>query len=134
MFKKISCQKNDAFKDTYRAVLLLGKRGKPFGDVDIIKESIIEVVGCIHPENISKYKELPFSRITITTRQHELASNLKQQLNSTIYFFLFFIFLNFYLYIYPPDSQESDGGAIHRVSNYPDLLPEMPRYCCPLVI
>ena len=40
----------------------------------------------------------------------------------------------FYLYIYPPDSQESDGGAIHRVSNYPDLLPEMPRYCCPLVI
>ena len=44
----------------------------------------------------------------------------------------FFFF--FYLYIYPPDSQESDGGAIHRVSNYPDLLPEMPRYCCPLVI
>ena len=48
--------------------------------------------------------------------------------NNSIYFFYF------YLYIYPPDSQESDGGAIHRVSNYPDLLPEMPRYCCPLVI
>ena len=31
----------------------------------------------------------------------------------------------FYLYIYPPDSKESDRGAIHRVSNYPDLLPEM---------
>ena len=30
--------------------------------------------------------------------------------------------------------QESDGGAIYRVSNYPDLLSEMPRYCCPLVI
>ena len=45
-----------------------------------------------------------------------------------------FIFFYFYFYIYPPDSQESDGGAIHRVSNYPDLLPEMPRYCCPLVI
>ena len=36
--------------------------------------------------------------------------------------------------IYPPDSQESDIGAIHKVSNCPDLLPEMPRYCCPLVI
>ena len=47
-----------------------------------------------------------------------------------IYFFLFYL----YHYIYPPDAQESDGGAIHRVSNYPDLLPEMPRYCCPLVI
>ena len=38
--------------------------------------------------------------------------------------FIFFYFY-FYLYIYPSDSQESDGGAIHRVSNYPDLLPEM---------
>ena len=44
-----------------------------------------------------------------------------------------FIFY-FYLYIYPPDSQDSDGGAIRRVSNYPDLLPEIPRYYCPLVI
>ena len=45
-----------------------------------------------------------------------------------------FFFIFFYLYIYPSDSQESDEGAIHRVSNYPDLLPEIPRYCCPLVI
>ena len=47
---------------------------------------------------------------------------------------ILFYFLNFYLYIYPPDLQESDGGTIHRVSNYPKLLPDMPRYCCPLVI
>ena len=47
---------------------------------------------------------------------------------------LYFVFFYFYLYIYPPDSQESDGGAIHRVSNYPNLLPEIPRYCCPLLI
>ena len=42
------------------------------------------------------------------------------------------IYLN--LYIYPPDSQESDGGAVHRVSNSPDLFLEMPRYCCPVEI
>ena len=83
MFKKISCQKNIAIEATYRVALLLRKRGKLFSDVDIIKESIIEVVSCIHPENISKYKELLLSRTTITSRQHELASNLKQQLNST---------------------------------------------------
>ena len=47
---------------------------------------------------------------------------------------IIYLFIYFYLYIYPPDSQVSDGGAIHRVSNYPDLLPEMPRYCCPLVV
>ena len=84
MFKKIFGQKNDAFEATYRVVLLLGKRGKPFSDVDIMKESIIEVVSCMHPENISKYKELPLSRATMISRQHELASNLKQQFNSTI--------------------------------------------------
>ena len=27
------------------------------------------------------------------------------------YFFILLIFFLFYLYIYPPDSQESDGGA-----------------------
>ena len=47
---------------------------------------------------------------------------------------LFYFYFYFYHYIYPPDSQESDEGAIHRVSNYSDLLPEIPRYCCPLVI
>ena len=45
----------------------------------------------------------------------------------------FLFFFCFYLYIYPPDSQESDGGAIHRVGNCPDQLPEIPRYCCHLV-
>ena len=44
---------------------------------------------------------------------------------------LFFYFIST-LYIYPPHSQESNEGAIHRVSNYPDLIPEVPRYCCPL--
>ena len=61
---------------------MLGKKGKPFSDVDIIKKSIIEVVSCIDPKNISQYKELPLSRTTTTSRQDELASNLKQQLNS----------------------------------------------------
>ena len=52
---------------------------------------------------------------------------------ATIFHTIIIIIIIINLYIYPPDSQESDGGAIHRVSNYPDLLPEMPRYCCPLV-
>ena len=48
--------------------------------------------------------------------------------------FVAVIYFYFYLYIYPPDSQKSNGGAVHRVSNYPDLLPEMLRYFCLLVI
>ena len=69
----------------------------------------------IRPLLNSSQSRLPFSAVLATR---------------CFYFFIFY----FYLHIYPPDSQESDGGAIHRVSNYPDLLPEMPRYCCPLVI
>ena len=42
--------------------------------------------------------------------------------------------ISFYRYIYSRDSQESIKGAMHRASNYPDLLPKMPRYCCPLAI
>ena len=45
-----------------------------------------------------------------------------------------FFFLNFIFIIYPPDLHESDGGAMHRASNYHDLLPEAPKYCCPLEI
>ena len=47
-------------------------------------------------------------------------------------FFYFFYFIS--TYIHPPNSQESDGGAIHKASNYRDLLLEMPKYCCPLEI
>ena len=69
---------------------------------------------------------------------HEVTNELKKRVlqNATGAFNIYKFFCFFYLYIYPPDSQESDGdgGAIHGVSNYPDLLPEMPRYCCPLVI
>ena len=67
---------------------------------------------------------IPYAKIEVTF-------NLYQSYISR-FFFIFYFYFN--LYIYPPDSQESDRGAIHRVGNYPDLLPEMPRYCCPLVI
>ena len=30
------------------------------------------------------------------------------------------------------DLQESVEDAIHRASNYPDLLPKIPRYCSPV--
>ena len=40
------------------------------------------------------------------------------------------LIISFHLYIYPPDSQESDEGAIHKASNYLYLLLEMLKYCC----
>ena len=38
----------------------------------------------------------------------------------------------FYIYIHLPALQKSVGGAMVRTSNYHNLLPKMPRYCCPI--
>ena len=46
-----------------------------------------------------------------------------------------YFFLILFLYFILPDSQvKATEALIHRVSNYPDLLQDMPRYYCPLVI
>ena len=69
-------------------------------------------------------------KICITEIFFRSALQLTYIISITIFSFLF------YLYMYSPDSQESDGGInrLHRTSNYPDLLPEMPRYFCLLEI
>ena len=36
-------------------------------------------------------------------------------------------------HVYPSDSQESVAAAI-RASNFPGLVSERPRYCCPVEI
>ena len=41
---------------------------------------------------------------------------------------------SFHFYIYPHGLQESVRDFIHRISNYPELFSEMPRYCCPVEI
>ncbi|UYV66688.1 EPM2AIP1 [Cordylochernes scorpioides] len=78
-FNRFFQQNNNATEATYKVAYILGKRGKPFSDVEMIKECIVEVVKCLHPEKVDKYKQLPLSRGIITERQHELATNIKQQ-------------------------------------------------------
>uniref|UniRef100_A0A6P7F1W9 General transcription factor II-I repeat domain-containing protein 2A-like n=1 Tax=Diabrotica virgifera virgifera TaxID=50390 RepID=A0A6P7F1W9_DIAVI len=78
-FNKFFQQNNNATEARYKVAYILGKRGKPFSDVEMIKDCIVEVVKCLHPEKVDKYKQLPLSRGTITERQHELATNIKQQ-------------------------------------------------------
>ena len=58
---------------------VLGKRGKPFSGVEIIKECIVESVGMLNPKKVDKYKQLLLSR-TKTVRQLELAQNVAEQL------------------------------------------------------
>ena len=108
----------------------LNKATKPFERVNLdFKEPLLST-------SESKYMLViidEYSRFSFVYACKNLkASTIIEKLTNLFCIFFFFFF--FYLYIYPPDSQESNGGAIHRVRNYPDLLPEMPRYCCPLVI
>lgn len=45
---------------------------------------MLEVVGCIDPNKVNKYKELPLSRRTNTDQQCELACNVTKQLKNII--------------------------------------------------
>ena len=55
-------------------------------------------------------------------------------LNSSVAFIVFFLFKNFIAIFILLAHREAMEALLHRLGNYPDLLPEMPRYCCPLVI
>ena len=54
----------------------------------------------------------------------------KTQKNATL-FILFIYFISIFILL---TRRKATEALIHRVGNYPDLLPEMPRYCCQLVI
>ena len=43
----------------------------------------------------------------------------------------FFIFISIFILL---TRRKATEALIHRIGNYPDLLPEIPRYCYPLVI
>ena len=45
--------------------------------------------------------------------------------------FIYFYFISIFILL---TRRKATEALIHRVGNYPDLLPEIPRYCCPLVI
>ena len=46
-------------------------------------------------------------------------------------FYYYFYFISIFILL---TRRKATEALIHRVGNYPDLLPEMPRYCCPFVI
>ena len=60
------------------------------------------------------------------TRSREI---FRKNFNTYFYFFLYFISIFILL-----TRRKATEALIHRVGNYPDLLPEIPRYFCPLVI
>ena len=77
-------QENATVEASYQVAYLLGKKGKPFNDSEIIKECIIEVAKCLDPDRVSKYQGVPLSRRTNADRQHELACNVYEQLQAII--------------------------------------------------
>ena len=72
---------NPAVEATYRVAFQLGAAGKPYSDVELFKTCLLEVVQCLEPSQIQKYKELPLSRRTIVRRQEELAVDIRRQLD-----------------------------------------------------
>lgn len=83
-FHSVLHQENATTEASYKVAYLLGKKGKPFCDAELIKECFLEVVRCIDPDKVNKYKEVPLSKKTNTDRQHELACNVTEQLKNII--------------------------------------------------
>ena len=83
-FHRIIHQDKAVTEASYKVAYLLGKQGKPFSDSQLIKDCIIEVVGCLDPDKINKYKNIPLSRRTNTDRQQELAQNITEQLTNVM--------------------------------------------------
>ena len=80
VFQSLSRQGTNITEATYRIAYMLGKKGNPYSDAELIKDCIIEVVSCLDSDRVCKYKKLPLSRRIVTDRQHELALSVSEQL------------------------------------------------------
>ena len=69
------------------------------------------------------------------SRFFEQYNNYKQAFSSAYFIrcltYILFYFISIFILL---TCRKATEALIHRVGNYPDLLPEIPRYCCPLVI
>ena len=80
VFQSVSRQGTNITEATCRIAYILGKKGKPYSDAELIKNCIIEAVSCLDSDKVYKYKKLPLSKRTITDRHHELALSVSKQL------------------------------------------------------
>ena len=68
---------------SYKVPHILSKKAKPYSDAEIVRECIIEVLGCIDSNLVDKYKTIHLSRKTNSARHHGLALHLSVQLHGT---------------------------------------------------
>ena len=98
--------------------------------------TLIDLILTIPHDSPLKIFEMNFTvtfKFASTTIFFKLNRALNFSLFTKFHFKSFLFIYLFYLYTYPPDPQETET-LMHKVGNYSDLLPEMLRYCCPLVI
>ena len=80
VFQSVSRQGTNITEATYKIAYILGKKGKPCSNAELIKDCIIKAVTCLDSDKVYKYEKLPLSRRTITYRQHALALSVSEQL------------------------------------------------------
>ena len=66
VFQSVSRQGTNITEATCKIAYILRKKGKPYGDAELIKDCIIETVTCLDSDKVYKYKKLPLCRRTIT--------------------------------------------------------------------
>ena len=59
---------NNRCEASYRA-------GKPYSDVELVKQCLIDVVNCIHPDKEADYSSIALSRYTIQRSQNNITNS-----------------------------------------------------------
>ena len=80
---------------------------------------------------VSNFNRKLCANDTVLILTNSCSRLLNKNVNSELVNFYFFYFISVFILL---TCRKATEALIHRVGNYPDLLPEIPRYCCPLVI
>ncbi|KAF9746890.1 General transcription factor II-I repeat domain-containing protein 2, partial [Nosema granulosis] len=79
-FSKLSIRNKSLTRVSYEISYILGCRGKPFSDGELIKDCMIRAAELICPEVRQKFADIPLSRNTVAERIGDISDNLTSQI------------------------------------------------------
>lgn len=79
-FSKLTVRDKSLTRASYEISYILGCRGKPFSDGELIKDCMVRAVELICPEARQKILNIPLSRNTVAERIGDISDNLTSQI------------------------------------------------------
>jgi hypothetical protein len=84
VFKEVSEDAESYVKASYITAQKISKRSKPFSDGEFVKECLVAAAEVVCPNKTDAFKKISLSRMTVTRRLEELASNVEETLKTKL--------------------------------------------------